>query len=85
MSDVTRILSEIEQGDPSAAEQLLPLIYEELRRQAAQRIAQEEPGQTLQATALVPPRRVRYPEKRSFRDAKGRRSQANRCLVAATM
>ena len=53
MSDVTRILSAIEQGDPSAAEQLLPLVYEELRRLAAQKMAQEKPGQTLQATALV--------------------------------
>src|SRR5262245_9152182 len=53
MSDVTRILSAIEQGDPRAAEQLLPLVYEELRRLAAQRLAQEAPGQTLQATALV--------------------------------
>jgi len=53
MSDVTRILSAIEQGDPSAAEQLLPLVYEELRRLASQKLAQEKPGQTLQATALV--------------------------------
>jgi len=53
MSDVTRILSAIEQGDPSAAEQLLPLVYDELRKLAAQKMAQEEPGQTLQATALV--------------------------------
>jgi RNA polymerase sigma factor (TIGR02999 family) len=53
MSDVTRILSAIEQGDPRAAEQLLPLVYDELRRLAAQRLAQEKPGQTLQATALV--------------------------------
>jgi RNA polymerase sigma factor (TIGR02999 family) len=53
MSEVTRILSAIEQGDPHAAEQLLPLVYEELRRLAAQRLAQEKPGQTLQATALV--------------------------------
>ena len=53
MSDVTRILSAIEQGDPQAAEQLLPLVYEELRRLAAQKLAQEKPGQTLQATALV--------------------------------
>src|SRR6202171_3187643 len=53
MTEVTRILSAIEQGDPSAAEQLLPLIYEELRKLAAQRMAQEKPGQTLQATALV--------------------------------
>jgi RNA polymerase sigma factor (TIGR02999 family) len=53
MSDVTRILSEVEQGDAQAAEQLLPLVYEELRKLAAQRLAQEAPGQTLQATALV--------------------------------
>jgi RNA polymerase sigma factor (TIGR02999 family) len=53
MSDVTRILSAIEQGDPLAAEQLLPLVYEELRKLAAQKLAQEKPGQTLQATALV--------------------------------
>jgi RNA polymerase sigma factor (TIGR02999 family) len=53
MSDVTRILSAIEQGDPSAAEQLLPLVYDELRKLAAQKMRQEKPGQTLQATALV--------------------------------
>ncbi len=53
MSDVTRILSQIESGDPSAADQLLPLVYEELRKLAAVRLAQEKPGQTLQATALV--------------------------------
>ena len=53
MSDLTRILSAIEQGDPHAAEQLLPLVYDELRQLAAQRLAQEKPGQTLQATALV--------------------------------
>ena len=53
MSDVTRILSAIEQGDPHAAAQLLPLVYDELRRLAAQKLAQEKPGQTLQATALV--------------------------------
>lgn len=53
MSEVTRILSAIEQGDPRAAEQLLPLLYDELRLLAAQRLAQEAPGQTLQATALV--------------------------------
>ena len=53
MSDVTRILSAIEQGDPRVSEQLLPLVYDELRRLAAQRLAQEKPGQTLQATALV--------------------------------
>jgi RNA polymerase sigma factor (TIGR02999 family) len=53
MSEVTRILSAIEEGDPHAAAQLLPLVYDELRRLAAQRLAQEKPGQTLQATALV--------------------------------
>jgi RNA polymerase sigma factor (TIGR02999 family) len=53
MSDVTRILSAIEQGDPHAAEQLLPLVYDELRQLAAAKLAQEKPGQTLQATALV--------------------------------
>lgn len=53
MSDVTRILSEIEQGDGQAAEQLLPLVYDELRRLAAQKLTQEKPGQTLDATALV--------------------------------
>src|SRR5437899_6536592 len=53
MSEVTRILSAIEQGDPHAAEQLLPLVYQELRKLAAQKLAGEKPGQTLQATALV--------------------------------
>jgi RNA polymerase sigma factor (TIGR02999 family) len=53
MSDVTQILSAIEQGDQQAAEQLLPLVYDELRKLAAQKLAQEKPGQTLQATALV--------------------------------
>src|SRR6059036_2816213 len=53
MTEVTRILSAIEQGDSHAAEQLLPLIYDELRKLAAQKLAQEKPGQTLQATALV--------------------------------
>jgi RNA polymerase sigma factor (TIGR02999 family) len=53
MNEVTRILSAVEQGDPHAAEQLLPLVYDELRRLAAQKLAHEKPGQTLQATALV--------------------------------
>src|SRR2546423_2383150 len=53
VNDATRILSAIEQGDPQAASQLLPLVYEELRRLAAQRLAHEAPGQTLDATALV--------------------------------
>src|SRR5262245_22227714 len=53
MSDVTQILSRIDAGDPSAAEQLLPLVYDELRKLAAANLAREKPGQTLQATALV--------------------------------
>ena len=53
MNDVTRILSAVEHGDSQAAEQLLPLVYDELRRLAARRLAREKPGQTLQATALV--------------------------------
>jgi RNA polymerase sigma factor (TIGR02999 family) len=53
MPDVTRILSQIESGDPNAADQLLPLVYEELRKLASQKLAHEKPGQTLQATALV--------------------------------
>jgi RNA polymerase sigma factor (TIGR02999 family) len=52
-TDVTQILNAIEQGDPSAAEQLLPLVYDELRKLAARKMAKEEPGQTLQATAIV--------------------------------
>src|SRR5215217_3982284 len=53
MSDVTRVLAQIESGDPAAAEDLLPLVYDELRKLAAAKLAQEKPGQTLQATALV--------------------------------
>jgi RNA polymerase sigma factor (TIGR02999 family) len=53
VSEVTRILEQIQQGDPQAAEALLPLVYDELRRLAAQKMAHEQPGQTLQATALV--------------------------------
>src|SRR5437588_8048611 len=53
MSDVTQVLNAIEQGDPHAAEQLLPLVYDELRKLATQKLTQERPGQTLQATALV--------------------------------
>ena len=62
MSDVTRILNACEQGDPRAAEQLLPLVYDELHKLAAQRLAQEKPGQTLQATALVHEAYVRLVE-----------------------
>ena len=71
MSDVTRILSQIESGDPSAAEQLLPLVYEELRKLAAAKLAQEKPGQTLQATALVHEAYVRLvgsENNRTYRD-----------------
>ena len=53
MTDVTQIISEIEQGDPTAAERLLPLVYDALRQLAGAKLAQEKPGQTLQATALV--------------------------------
>jgi plasmid stabilization system protein ParE len=53
ISDVTRILSQIDAGDPAAAEQLLPLVYDELRRLARQKLTHEKPGQTLQPTALV--------------------------------
>src|SRR5476651_158166 len=53
MSEVTQILNAIEQGDPHAADQLLPLVYDELRKLAAQKLSQEQPGQTLDATALV--------------------------------
>ncbi len=70
MSEVTRILSAIEQGDPHVASQLLPLVYDELRRLAAQRLAHEKPGQTLQATALVHEaylRLVKKPEHESGR------------------
>ena len=62
MSDVTRVLAAVERGDPQAAEQLLPLVYDELRKLAAQRLAAEKPGQTLQATALVHEAYVRLVE-----------------------
>ena len=78
MTDVTRVLDQIQQGDPSAADQLLPLVYDELRRLAAQRLAQEKAGQTLDATALVheaylrlvlsPGRESREAEPRVYRD-----------------
>jgi RNA polymerase sigma factor (TIGR02999 family) len=64
VSEVTRILSEIEDGDGQAAEKLLPLIYEELRNLARARMSQEEPGQTLQATALVHEAYIRLVDKR---------------------
>src|SRR5262245_29427947 len=71
MSQVTRILSAIEQGDPHAAEELLPLVYDELRQLAAAKLAQEKPGQTLEATALVHEaylRLVGQEEPRSYKD-----------------
>ncbi len=73
MSEVTRILSAIEQGDAHAAEQLLPLVYDELRRLAAQKLAQETPGQTLQATALVHEAYVRLVNADAAKDWDGRR------------
>ncbi|HLN32705.1 MAG TPA: sigma-70 family RNA polymerase sigma factor [Gemmataceae bacterium] len=72
MTEVTRILSAIEQGDAKAAEQLLPLVYDELRKLAAQRLAQENPGQTLQATALVHEAYVRLVDGAGERSWNGR-------------
>src|SRR6476469_2759352 len=72
MSEVTHILSAIEQGDPHAADQLLPLVYDELRKLAAQKLVQEKPGQTLQATALVHEAYLRLV------DAEGRKSWEGR-------
>jgi RNA polymerase sigma factor (TIGR02999 family) len=73
MNDVTRILSAIDGGDPRGAEQLLPLVYEELRKLAAARLAQEKPGQTLQATALVHEAYLRLvcPESKQQWDSRG--------------
>ncbi len=73
MKDVTRILSAIEQGDPQAAEQLLLLVYQELRTLAAQKLAREKPGQTLQATALVHEAYVRLVDKEAIQrwDSRG--------------
>ncbi len=73
MSDIPRILSAIEQGEPQAPEQLLPLVYDELRKLAAQNLAKEKPGQTLQATALVHEAYLRLvgPEKRLSWDGRG--------------
>jgi RNA polymerase sigma factor (TIGR02999 family) len=72
MNDVTRILDAIGQGDPQAAELLLPLVYDELRRLAAQRLAQEKPGQTLQPTALVHEAYLRLTGKGEEQDWHGR-------------
>jgi RNA polymerase sigma factor (TIGR02999 family) len=70
MPDVTQLLQAIDEGDPHAAEQLLPLVYDELRRLAAQKLAQEMPGQTLQATALVHEAYLRLVPKRRHEPAK---------------
>ena len=72
MDDVTHLLTAIEAGDPRASEQLLPLVYEELRRLAAQKLAHEKPGQTLQATALVHEAYLRLVEKDQARRWDGR-------------
>ena len=72
MSEVTRILAAIEQGDPHAAEQLLPLVYEELRKLAAQKLAHEKPGQTLEATALVHEAYLRLVDTEQAQDWNGR-------------
>jgi hypothetical protein len=71
MTEVPRILSAIDQGDPQAAGQLLPLVYDELRRLAAQRLVQEKPGQTLQATALVHEAYLRLLDPERSQDWKG--------------
>jgi RNA polymerase sigma factor (TIGR02999 family) len=73
MDDVSRILSAIEQGDPHAAEQLLPLVYDELRKLAAAKLAQETPGQTLQPTALVHEAYLRLVDAQPDRRWDGRR------------
>src|SRR6516162_3240818 len=73
MNEVTRILSAIERGDSQAAEQLLPLVYEELRKLAAQKLAREKPGQTLQATALVHEAYLRLVDGESARGWENRR------------
>ena len=72
MNEVTRILSAIEEGDPHAADQLLPLVYDELRKLAAQKLAQEKPGQTFQATALVHEAYLRLVEPEGARRWNGR-------------
>ena len=87
MSDVTRILSQIESGDPAAAEELLPLVYDELRKLAAAQLALEKPGQTLQATALVHEVFLRLVAGRGresgVRRLGGQRAQTSRFSIAA--
>ena len=83
MAEVTQILSAIEQGDPHAAAQLLPVVYDELRRLARQRLDQEPPGQTLQATALVHEAYLRLVGPRSSGDGVGWDSRAHFFAAAA--
>ena len=71
MSDVSRILTAIEQGEPQAAERLLPLVYDELRKLASQRLAEQKPGQTLQATALVHEAWIRLVDREQARAGTG--------------
>ncbi len=85
MTDVTRVLSAIEQGDPHAAEQLLPLVYEELRKLATQRLARESPGQTLQATALVHEAYLRLVDPNDARPWNGRRHFFGAAAAAEAM
>ena len=80
MSDVTRILSQIEQGDPQAAEKLLPLVYDELRKLAAAKLVQENPGQTLQATALVHEAYIRLVGGKEIRDQKSEDGEAGKVV-----
>jgi RNA polymerase sigma factor (sigma-70 family) len=75
MSDITRMLSALDEGDPRAAEKLLPLVYDELRKLAAVRLAQEKPGQTLQATALVHEAYVRLVEGTTRSEVGGQKSE----------
>jgi RNA polymerase sigma factor (TIGR02999 family) len=83
MSEVTRVLSAIEHGDAHAAEQLLPLVYDELRKLAAQRLASEAPGQTLQTTALVHEAYVRLVGKAGDKSAAGQQWDGRRHFFAA--
>jgi RNA polymerase sigma factor (TIGR02999 family) len=83
MSDVTRILAAVEQGDPSAVDELLPLVYDELRRLAAQKLSRERPGQTLDATALVHEAYLRLVEGAAGEADGGRNWQNRRYFFAA--
>ena len=85
MSEVTRILSAIEQGDPSAAEQLLPLVYDELRKLAAEKMAQEKAGQTLQPTALVHEAYLRLVDvdEATFKDIAGQARE--QCIISRAL